>query len=169
MNKNFIRILIYIAITILLVVSCFLIIRLNDIKVIKIVGHSMYPTLVENNFVVTTKFNELERGDIIMFRYEQHQMIKRIIGVPGDTISITEDGQIFVNETLLKEDYIRQHDDFNPGELYYPITIPEGEYFVLGDNRDDSLDSRIISVGNVPEKEIVGKVQFILYPPATLK
>lgn len=169
MKKGLKTILIYLIATIIIVLSGAIIIIKNDLKVIEVTGHSMYPTLTEKNYVLSTNYDELKNGDIILFKHEKTRMIKRVIGIPGDTISITEDGQVYVNNELLKEDYINKHQGQFQNEIKYPITIPEGEYFVLGDNRLDSLDSRIISVGNIKEEEIIGKIAFVLYPPKSLK
>ena len=169
MKKGFKKILIYLITTIIIVLIGAAIIIKNDLKVIEVTGHSMYPTLTEHNYVLSTNYDELKNGDIILFNHENTRMIKRVIAVPGDTISITEDGQVYVNNELLKEDYINKHQGVFQNEIKYPITIKEGEYFVLGDNRLDSLDSRVISIGNIKEEEIIGKIAFVLYPPKSLK
>lgn len=111
-------------------------------------------------------FSEPERGDIIIFKYpddEEQIFIKRIIGLPGDLVVI-EDGKIYINgaeepleETYLKEEWIR-----NTGP--YEFAVPSGCYFVMGDNRNDSLDGRYWNNPFVTYEEILGKAEFIYFP-----
>lgn len=157
-------------ISIIIVTSVLLlVIRIFDLQLVRVNGHSMYPTLIENDFVLSTRYTKLQYGDIVMFKHKDTNLIKRIIGVPGDTISIDENGIVKINNVELKEDYIRKHVDTYKNEREYPITLEDGEYFVLGDNRDDSLDSRLIIVGNVKEEEIIGKIKLSIIPFEKLK
>ena len=158
-----------IVITIILLSLVILMVRVFDIRVIKVSGHSMYPTLIENNYVLSTKENKLQNGDLILFEYENIKMIKRIIGVPGDKIEVKDNGDVYINDSYLDESYKHDHVDEFKNEVTYPITVKEGEYFVLGDNRDDSLDSRILSVGNIKREDIIGKVWLSIYPPKIIK
>lgn len=158
-----------IVITIILLSLVILMVRVFDIRVIKVSGHSMYPTLIENNYVLSTKENKLQKGDLILFEYENIKMIKRIIGIPGDKIEIKDNGDVYVNDSYLEETYKHEHVDEFKNEVTYPITVKEGEYFILGDNRDDSLDSRILSVGNIKREDIIGKVWLRIYPPKIIK
>lgn len=157
-------------ISIIIVTSVLLlVIRIFDLQLVRVNGHSMYPTLIENDFVLSTRYTKLQYGDIVMFKYKDTNLIKRIIGIPGDTISIDENGIVKVNNVELKEDYIHKHIDAYKNERDYPVTLEEGEYFVLGDNRDDSLDSRLIVIGNVKEEEIIGKIKLSIIPFEKLK
>lgn len=169
MKKTISKMLIYLIATIIIVLIGAIIIIKNDLKVIEVTGHSMYPTLVEGNYVLSTNYDELKNGDLILFKHENTRMIKRVIAIPGDTISITEEGKVYINDVLLEEDYITEHQGDFENEVKYPLTIKEGEYFVLGDNRLDSLDSRVLSIGNIKEEEIIGKIAFVLYPPKSIK
>ena len=83
----------------------------------------MYPTLIENDFVLSTRYTKLQYGDIVMFKHKDTNLIKRIIGVPGDTVSIDENGIVKINNAELKEDYIRKHVDAYKNEREYPITL----------------------------------------------
>lgn len=136
----------------------------------QIEGNSMSLTLQDGDQVIvdklTYRFREPERYDIIAFpyRYEQETyFVKRIIGLPGEKVRIDANGTIFINEEALDEHYgaetIRQ-----PGDASVPRILEEDEYFVLGDNRNDSMDSRFASVGLVRRPEIIGKVFFRFYP-----
>ena len=152
-----------------IIITCIIAYFVFDIKIYNVTGHSMNKTLFENEKVVTTKikFKEISRGDIIAFEYENSIMIKRVIGVPNDVISSLEDGTVMVNGNILEEDYL----EFKVGEseIEYPYTVPEDSLFVLGDNRSDSMDSRIIKFGTVKESQIKGQVSFVLWKTHTIK
>jgi signal peptidase I len=129
----------------------------------------MYPTLEDGDNLLIDKisyrFQEPERFDIIVFQYPHARdtyYIKRIIGLPGETVLI-QDGQIYINGELLEDPYGAEPME-NPGRAYRQITLGPGEYFVLGDNRNVSSDSRDSSVGNVTTEQIVGKVFLRIYP-----
>ncbi len=133
-------------------------------------GESMYPTLVENDYLIINrmayKFNEPKKGDIIVFKTNLLQedgspkdLVKRVIAVGGDHIKI-EDSKVYVNDKLLDEPYI--HDNYTEGNI--DMVIPEGEVFAMGDNREKSLDSRYESVGLVDNDDIMGKVMVRLFP-----
>lgn len=132
---------------------------------------SMQPTLFENNYIFLSKqsykFADPKRGDIIVFhtnlttqKGEEKLLIKRIIGLPGDEISIM-DGNVFINGEKQEEDYILE--GFTSGYLE-DFVVPEGEIFVMGDNRGVSLDSRAEEIGTIDIDKIVGKAFFRLYP-----
>jgi signal peptidase I len=109
-------------------------------------------------------FHGPERGDIIVLRDPRNpetDLIKRVIGLPGESIEIL-DGKVYINDHLLEEPYIEQ--DWHDSKP--KITIPPGEYFVMGDNRDNSLDSRSNAVGLVPQDLIIGKAMVSYWPSA---
>ena len=146
------------------------IIQLNYKTYISKKRESMYPTLVENDYLIINrmayKFNEPKKGDIIVFKTNLLQedgkpkdLVKRVIAVSGDHIKI-EDSKVYVNDTLLDEPYI--HDNYTEGNI--DMVIPEGEVFTMGDNREESLDSRYEDVGLVDDKDIMGKVIVRLFP-----
>ena len=133
-------------------------------------GESMYSTLEEGDYLIINrmayKFGEPERGDIIVFKSNLQQddgtskdLVKRVIGVGGDTVKI-ENSKVYVNGTELDEPYI--DDEITEGNV--DTVVPEGTVFVLGDNRDISLDSRYDEVGFINESDILGKVFVRLYP-----
>jgi signal peptidase I len=132
-------------------------------------GHSMENTLDDgDNLIVdklTYRFKDPERFDIIVFpfRYEEKTYyIKRIIGLPGETVQIV-DGNIYIDGEILEESYGREVMK-SAGQAADPITLGEDEYFVLGDNRNDSSDSRDPSVGVIKRKEIIGRAWIRIWP-----
>ena len=129
-------------------------------------GTSMLPTLDNNQRLLvdklTYRFREPGHGDIIVFRYPanpQEEFIKRIIAVPGDSIAIAN-GKVYVNGNVIAEDYILEPTIRG----FSPHIVPEGHYFVLGDNRNDSLDSRDPRVGFVPRENIIGRAVWSYWP-----
>ena len=134
------------------------------------IGGSMETTLSENdNLIVdklTYRFNEPKRFDIVVFpyRYEKDTYyIKRVIGLPGETVFIDEEGNIFIDEELLQEDYGKET-ILDAGRAYEPITLGEDEYFVMGDNRNNSQDSRDPAVGNISGEDIIGRAWVRIWP-----
>lgn len=135
-----------------------------------VIGSSMESMLNDGDNLIVDKlsyrFSEPQRFDIIVFpfRYaEKTYYIKRIIGLPGETIYIDENGTIFIDGEELKENYGKEVIK-DPGRAYEPITLGEDEYFVLGDNRNNSSDSRDPVVGNIHRDEFIGKAWMRIWP-----
>lgn len=133
-------------------------------------GTSMEYTLSDGDNLIIDKisyrFHDPERFDIIVFPYKQKEdtyYIKRIIGLPGETVQIDDNGTIYIDGKELKESYGREVIK-NPGTAAEPIKLGEGEYFVLGDNRNFSSDSREPSVGIIKRDDIVGRAWLRIYP-----
>ena len=133
-------------------------------------GHSMEDTLDDgDNLIVdklTYRFRDPVRYDIIVFPYkykEDTYYIKRIIGLPGEMVQITEEGNILINGEILEESYGREVMK-SPGIAADPIILGEDEYFVLGDNRNASADSRDPSVGVISGKDIVSRAWLRIWP-----
>lgn len=133
-------------------------------------GSSMEATLSDGDNLIVDKisyrFHDPERYDIIVFPYKYEKntyYIKRIIGLPGEVVQIDEDGTIYIDGEVLEESYGREV-ILDPGEAEEPIALGEDEYFVLGDNRNASSDSRDPSVGNILGDDIVGRAWVRIYP-----
>lgn len=131
-------------------------------------GRSMNPTLNDgDNLIVekiTYRFRDPERFDIIVFPYDDsHYYIKRIIGLPGETVQIDLEGNIYINGEILEEDYGKET-ILDPGRAVQPVTLGDDEYFVLGDNRNNSKDGRNELVGNIKRDDIIGRAWVRIWP-----
>lgn len=130
---------------------------------LKIYGGSMEPTLVDGDIVVTVRTAEFEQGDLIAFYYNNKILVKRVIGSSGDWINIDEDGNVTVNGEVLEEDYLVEK-ALGTCDIELPYQVPDGRYFVMGDHRSTSIDSRSTKVGCVSEEMIVGKLSLLVWP-----
>ena len=133
-------------------------------------GSSMEPKLsTEDNLIVdkiSYRFHAPERFDIIVFPFQDEKdtyFIKRIIGLPGETVQIDEKGNIMIDGEILEEAYGKEI-ILNPGRAYEPIELDEDEYFVMGDNRNNSTDSRDPKVGNIKRENIIGRAWLRIWP-----
>ena len=133
------------------------------LPVLRIYGHSMNDTLDEGDVVVSIKGSSFKTGDIIAFYYNNKLLVKRVIGQPGDWVDIDEAGNVYVNQVMLEEPYLDSK-AFGETNIELPYQVPESRIFVLGDNRDVSIDSRNTSVGCVAEEQIAGKIVFRVWP-----
>ena len=131
-------------------------------------GDSMSPVLRNGDVVLVNHFiyniKDPARGDIVAFRQDEngHYMMKRVVGLPGETVQIT-DGQLLINGEAPEED-IYVSDIEYAGEAQEPVELGKDEYFVMGDNHTDSDDSRLPSIGNIKKDDIFGKAWFIVSP-----
>ena len=158
-------------ISIIAAVVMALLIRTFIVELYIVDGPSMRPTLQHEERLVVSKFiyklRDPEKGEILIFRYPRdpsRDFIKRVIAVGGDTIEIKE-GRVYVNDQMLKEDYILE----KTRTEYPKVTVPEGTVFVMGDNRNNSDDSRFADVGFVPLDMIKGKAMLVFWPLDNIK
>lgn len=134
------------------------------LPVMRITGTSMQPGFQPGDILVGWKTRDLERGELCMFYFNNKLIIKRLIGLGGDMIDIDEEGHVAVNgEQLEEESYISEY-AFGLCDLDFPYEVPAGSCFVLGDNRDNSTDSRATNFGCISEEEMVGKVLTRVWP-----
>jgi signal peptidase I len=133
------------------------------LPVLQIEGTSMEPTLTNGDIVLLMKTARFDCGDLCGFTWNNKLLIKRVIGVPGDWIEIDTDGTIYLNGEKLDEPYVEQK-AFGECDLEFPFQVPQEQYFVVGDMRESSIDSRNTLIGCIPKDQIVGKVFFRVWP-----
>lgn len=133
------------------------------LPVLQIEGTSMEPTLHNGDIVLLMKTTRFDRGDLCGFTWNNKLLIKRVIGVPGDWIEIDTDGTIYLNGEQLEEPYVANK-AFGECDLEFPFQVPQEQYFVVGDMRESSIDSRNTLIGCIPKDQIVGKVFFRVWP-----
>lgn len=133
------------------------------LPILQISGDSMYPTLTHNEIVVLLKTRDYQRGDLIGFYYQGKILLKRVIALPEDEVVIDSDGNVYVNAQLLEEPYVTDK-SLGDCDLEFPYKVPGTGYFVMGDRRSNSVDSRNSMVGTVSQDDIIGKVFLRVWP-----
>lgn len=133
------------------------------LPVLQIYGTSMVPTLNEGQIVVSVKSKEFAQGDLVAFYIGNKILVKRVIGVSGDVMLIKEDGTVIVNGRELDEPYVSEK-ALGECDLEFPYQVPESRYFLMGDHRETSVDSRSSVVGCIADEQIVGKIVFCVWP-----
>ncbi len=151
-----ISVLIVVAAVAVLVASLFL-------PVVRVVGDSMEPNLSHDDMLLLVKTEHYEPGGLCCFYYQNRLLIKRVIGLPGDIISIDPDGTVFVNGEALDEPYVINK-SLGQCDIAFPYQVPENRVFVLGDHRETSVDSRSSVIGSVETERIVGQVILRFWP-----
>ena len=151
-------------IAVLIVVAAFaVLVATLWMPVLRIYGDSMVPTLQDGQIVVSVKTSRFQPGDIAAFYHGNKLLIKRFIAGSSDWVNIDEDGNVSVNGEKLDEPYLMEK-AFGNTNIDLPYQVPDQRYFLLGDNRDVSIDSRNTAVGCIAEDQIVGKVVFRIWP-----
>lgn len=133
------------------------------LPILQISGDSMSPTLEHDEIVVLLKTKKFERGDLIGFYHQGKILLKRVIAVPEDEVAIDADGNVYVNGELLEEPYVTDK-ELGDCDLEFPYKVPGTSYFVLGDRRSNSVDSRNSVVGAISRDDIIGKVFIRVWP-----
>lgn len=133
------------------------------LPVLEISGTSMEPSLQAGDMVALVKTSDLEHGDLCAFYYSNKVLIKRVIAVPGDYLWIESDGTVVLNGKKLDEPYVTQK-ALGECDIEFPYQVPESQYFMMGDQRETSIDSRSSKIGCITEEQIIGKLLFRFWP-----
>ncbi|MBR2561374.1 MAG: signal peptidase I [Eubacterium sp.] len=150
-------------ITLIAVAAAAVLIAMFWLPVLRIYGSSMAPTLDNGNIVLAVKNKEFAKGDIVAFYYNNKILVKRVVAKPGDTVDIDSEGNVYVNSVMMEEPYLADK-ALGDCNIELPFQVPENKLFVLGDNREESIDSRNTAVGCVADEQIVGRLVFVVWP-----
>lgn len=153
--------------TVLVVIAAVVLISNLLLPILHIYGSSMSPTLANGDIVAAMRYGSYERGDIVAFYYNEQILVKRIIGLPGEMVDIDADGNVSIDGEPLDEPYLTEK-SLGECDIELPYQVPEGRYFVMGDNRGVSSDSRSSQVGCIAEERIIGELIFTLWPLSEL-
>ena len=137
------------------------------LPVLQITGTSMEPSLNDGDIVLLVKTDKLETEQLCAFYYSNKLLIKRVIGTPGDYIWIEEDGTVFLNGEKLDEPYLTEL-ALGECDVEFPYQVPENSYFVMGDRRETSIDSRSSVIGCISDDQILGRLLCRIWPLSQL-
>jgi len=124
---------------------------------------SMEPSLFEDDMIIFSSWGEIRRGDIVAFRYNNQVLVKRVIATGGEIVDITPDGTVMINNEPLDEPYLKTR-YLGECSIGFPYQVPSQKYFVMGDNRISSTDSRMAAIGAVDATQIAGKAVVRVWP-----
>lgn len=148
----------------LVVVAAFaVLIAVLFLPILRIYGNSMKGTLDSGDIVVSVKSTDFETSDVVAFYYNNNILVKRVIAESGDWVDMDEEGNVYVNKKKLDEPYLANK-SYGHTDITFPYQVPENRIFVMGDNREESIDSRNNAIGTVADEQIVGKLIFKIWP-----
>ena len=162
-RRNFMRTLRNTIFTLVVVAATTILVAVLLMPILRIYGTSMYGTVNNGDLVVSIKRADFKTGDVIAFYYNNNILVKRVIAKSGDWVDIDEEGNVYVNQKLLNEPYLSSK-ALGETNIELPYQVPEDRIFVMGDNREVSVDSRNTAVGCVTGEQIVGKIIFRVWP-----
>ena len=154
--RSTVAVLVVVAAVAVLIATLFL-------PILQISGDSMSPTLAHDEIVVLLKTKQFDQGDLIGFYYQGKILLKRVIALPEDEVVIDGEGNVYVNQELLEEPYVTDK-SLGDCDLEFPYIVPGTGYFLLGDRRSNSVDSRNSVVGAISQDDIIGKVCIRVWP-----
>lgn len=149
--------------TLIVIAAIAVLVAVLFLPVLRIYGSSMYPTLAEGQIVVSIKGANIESDDVVALYYGSKVLIKRCIATEYQWVDIDENGNVYVDGNMIDEPYLTEK-AFGETNIDLPYQVPDNTYFVLGDNRETSIDSRNTSVGCIDKDDIVGKIVFRVWP-----
>ncbi|MBQ2094698.1 MAG: signal peptidase I [Firmicutes bacterium] len=151
--------------TLITVAAVAVLVAVLFLPVLRIFGSSMAPTLEEGDIVLSLKHGSFETGDVVAFYYNNKILVKRVIAQSGEVVDIDQDGTVFVDGVEIEEPYVSGK-AFGDCDIELPYQVPDGRLFVMGDQRDVSVDSRNTAVGPVSQEQIVGRIVLRVWPLA---
>ena len=154
--RSTVSVLVVVAAVAVLIATLFL-------PILQISGDSMSPALEHDEIVVLLKTKELNRGDLIGFYYQGKILLKRVVALPEDEVVIDADGNVYVNGEMLEEPYVSEK-GLGDCDLEFPYKVPGDGYFVMGDRRTNSVDSRNSQIGAISRDDLIGKVFLRVWP-----
>ncbi len=149
--------------SLLVVVAVAVIVAMMILPVVQIIGTSMTDTLHDGDVVVAMRASDYTTGDVVAFYYNNNILIKRVIAKAGDWVNIDADGNVYVNGILLDEPYVSDR-ALGETNIELPYQVPEGRYFLMGDHRSTSIDSRNTTIGSIDKERMIGKLLFRVWP-----
>ena len=150
-------------IVMLIATAIIVLITMLLMPVLRIYGKSMTPTFQSGDIVLSFRYADCSRGDTIAFYYNNKVLVKRIIAMSGDVVEIDDDGIVYVNDQALDEPYASNREK-GDCDIQFPYTVPNEHYFVLGDCRNNSTDSRSSEIGCIDTERVLGKIVFRIFP-----
>lgn len=154
--RSTVSVLVVVAAVAVLIATLFL-------PILQISGDSMSPTLDHDEIVVLLKTKKFDRGDLIGFYYQGKILLKRVIALPEDEVALDAEGNVYINGELLDEPYVTDK-GLGDCDLEFPYRVSGTSYFVMGDRRSNSVDSRNSAIGSIPQEDIIGKVFVRVWP-----
>lgn len=158
------RVLCRVILIILTVAAAAALIAAVFLPILRIYGTSMSPTLQEGDVVVAMKTGSVHQGELAAFYFNNKILVKRVIAGPGDQVDIDDAGNVTVNGRALDEPYLTSRSKGNTTDLTYPYQVPKGRYFLMGDHRETSMDSRNSQIGCIGQDRMAGRILLRVWP-----
>lgn len=162
-KSRYVKVLMSTVYTLIIVASVAALIATLIMPVLQISGTSMEPTLKEGEIVLALKTKNIKAGDVIAFYHGNKILVKRVIATSGQWVKITDEGDVYVDGKLVNEPYVKEK-SLGQADVKFPLQVSEGSYFILGDDRETSIDSRTEVIGSINEENIIGKVLIKAWP-----